>query len=73
MNRSEHEAMELFQGPITGVRVKKIKESVDSFNDDLVAFVDKAMREGLKLMNEGIEDVPKAPKVFILYTLTKEH
>lgn len=38
-----------------------------------MALVDKVMKEGLKVKFEGLEDSHKAPKVFMLHVISKEH
>lgn len=73
MTWDEHETMELFWGPITRARVKKIKKRVKDESNELIAFIDKVMKEVLKIKFEGLEDGYEAPKVLMLHVITKEH
>lgn len=66
------ETVDLFQGKITRARVKKIKEFYEGKSNELLAHADKAMKEGLKLMSEGLIHVSKESKVFVLHPINKE-
>lgn len=63
MKRDDQEAKELVQRPITGARVRKIKDYGDGLTKGMVALVEGAIRNGLKSMNEGIVDEGKPPKL----------
>lgn len=52
--------MDLFQGPFTRARAKKMKELEKNISNEMLALAEKAMKEGLKFMNEDLKDVCKA-------------
>ncbi|KAI5652894.1 hypothetical protein M9H77_30081 [Catharanthus roseus] len=72
MKRDDQEAKELVQRPITGARVRKIKDYGDGLTKGMVALVEGAIRNGLKSMNEGIEDGGKPSKLFMINDISKE-
>lgn len=64
--------MELFLEPVTRLRARKMKEHDDSITNGLLAFLEEAMKGGLKCKTESLEDSCKYLKLLMIHTLNKE-
>lgn len=71
MTKNEQETMELFKGPVTRARARKMKEHDDGVNNELLALVKEAIEEGLKFKMESLEDGCKPPKLPMIQVLNK--
>ncbi|KAI5648413.1 hypothetical protein M9H77_34418 [Catharanthus roseus] len=53
-------------------RARKIKDYGDGLTKGMAALVEKAMKNGLKSKNDGIEDGGKPPKWFMIHAISNE-